>query len=67
MMERIKEVWEGLDMGAVVNKRELFLEFLVCARAGILLGILISPKKRVMVGCYNGGCVAEELEQDEIE
>ena len=67
MMERIKEVWDGLDVEAVVNKRELLLEFLVCALAGILLGILISPIKRVMIGCYNGDCVLEDPEQDEIE
>lgn len=67
MMERIKEVWDGLDVEAVVNKRELFLEFLVCALAGILLGILISPKKHVMIGCCNGDCVAADPEQDEIE
>lgn len=61
MMEIIKELWDGLDVEAVVNKRELILELLVCALAGILLGILISPKKSVMVDCYSGDC------EDEIE
>ena len=67
MLERIKELWDELDAEAVVNKKVLFLELLVCVLAGILLGIMVSPKKRVMIGCYNGDYVAEDEEQDEIE
>ncbi|MCI9074337.1 MAG: hypothetical protein HFH10_00760 [Dorea sp.] len=67
MIEKIKELWDELDAEAVVNKRELCLGLLVCTLAGILMGIMISPKKRVMIGCYNGDYMMDDAEQDEIE
>lgn len=67
MTERILELWDSLDSEIVVNKRELFLGLLVCMLAGILTGIMISPKKRMMIGCYNGDCMVEDSEQDERE
>lgn len=67
LLEKMQEFWDSLDMETVVNKKVLFLEFLVCVFAGILAGIIISPKKRVMVGCCNGDCIIEDVEQEEEE
>lgn len=67
MLDRIKGLWDSLDTETVVNKRELFLELAVCVLAGILLGIMISPRKHSMIGCYNGDCTVEEAGQDEID
>lgn len=67
IIEKMQEFWDSLDTETVVNKKVLFLELLVCVFAGVLAGIIISPKKRVMIGCCNGDCIIEETEQDEIE
>lgn len=67
IMEKMREFWDSLDAEVAVNKRVLFLELLVCVLTGILAGIMVSPKKRVMIGCYNGDCMVEETEQEETE
>ena len=67
ILEKMQEFWDGLDTETVVNKKVLFLELLVCVFAGVLAGIIISPKKRVMIGCYNGDCIIEDTEPDERE
>lgn len=61
-MKKIKEFWKSLEDMATVQKRELFLGLLCCTFAGILFGVFFGPKKRVMIGCYNGnteGCCAD--------
>ncbi len=67
IVEKMQEFWDSLDTETVVNRKVLFLELLVCVLAGVLAGMIFSPKKRVMIGCYNGDCMVEETEQDEID
>ena len=67
IMEKMQEFWDSLDTETVVNRKVLFLELLVCVLAGVLAGMIFSPKKRVMIGCYNRDCMVEETESDEIE
>ncbi|MCM1258560.1 MAG: hypothetical protein NC307_11985 [Roseburia sp.] len=54
MAKKFNELWESLDVPVLVNKREMVLVVTVCALAGILLGILFSPKKSTTIGSNNG-------------
>lgn len=65
-MKKIRLFWESLDDVATVSKRELFLELVCCALAGIVLGILFSPKKTMTIGCNNGNsCLDTNADTDE--
>ena len=47
-MEEIKKFWNSLDGVFIVRKRELFLGAL-CAMTGLSLGLLLSPRKTVVI------------------
>ena len=51
----IKRFWDSLDETTIVSKRELFLEIVATALAGIVLGMLLTPKKTVTIGSHNSG------------
>ncbi len=53
-MDRVKDLWDALDDVATIRKRELFFEFLTAVLAGILFGILFSPKSTMQIGSNNG-------------
>lgn len=54
MTKKCSELWESLNVPVLVNKREMVLGIMVCTLAGILLGILFSPKKHTTIGSNNG-------------
>ena len=54
MTEKIKACWKSLDRRIIVNQRELVLGLAVCPLAGIVTGIMLSPKKNVTIGSNNG-------------
>ena len=54
MNTKIKTAWTELNHNIVFNKRELVLGVTACTLAGILLGMLLSPKKNVTIGSNNG-------------
>ncbi len=54
MYEKVKKFWVCLNRNIVVNKRELFLGMACCTLAGILTGMMVSPKKTVTIGSHNG-------------
>lgn len=54
MAEKIKACWKSLDRRIIVNQRELVLGLAVCTLAGIVTGIMLSPKKNVTIGSNNG-------------
>ena len=54
MAEKIKACWKSLDRRIIVNQRELVLGLAVCTLAGIVTGIMLSPKKDVTIGSNNG-------------
>ena len=49
-MEEIKKYWNQLDGLVLVRKRELALGALLCATAGLSAGLLLSPRKTIVVG-----------------
>lgn len=54
MCKKLEKFWNSLDRAVVVNKRELVLGITACTLAGVLMGILLSPRKTVTIGRNNG-------------
>ena len=54
MCKKLEKFWNSLDRSIVVNKRELVLGLTACTLAGVLTGILLSPRKPVTIGSHNG-------------
>ena len=54
MTQKVKVFWKSLDRRIIVSQRELVLGLTVCALAGIVTGIALSPKKNVCIGSNNG-------------
>lgn len=70
MIKKMKNFWASLEGTTVISRRELFLEIAVCALAGILLGMIFTPKKTTIIGsgnsgngCNNGNDSAEKEEE----
>ncbi len=70
MIKKMKNFWYSLDGTTEISRRELFLEIAVCVLAGILVGMIFTPKKTVTIGsnnsgngCNNGGGSAEDEEE----
>ena len=53
MKEKIKTFWKSLDRIIVVNQRELVLGVAACTLAGMVVGLLASPRKCVTIGSNN--------------
>ena len=54
MCKKLEKIWNSLDRTILVNKRELVLGLTVCTLAGVVAGILLSPRKTVTIGSHNG-------------
>ena len=50
-MEEIKKYWDSLDGLMLIRKRELFLGGALCVMTGLTAGLLLSPRKKVVVEC----------------
>lgn len=55
MLRKMKTFWTSLDETTVISKRELFLEIVVCALAGLVLGMIFTPRKTTTIGSNNSG------------
>ena len=42
---KLKKAWEDTATPITVNKREMILEFALCALTGVVVGMLVSPRK----------------------
>ena len=49
-MEKIKNFWDSLDGLLLVRKRELALGGALCVMTGLCAGLLLSPRKTVVIG-----------------
>ena len=73
MTEKIQDCWKSLNRTIIVNQRELVLGVAACTLAGIVAGMLFSPRKNVTMGSYNSGngavvnATAGEEEPEEAE
>ena len=69
MKEKIKEFKESLTDIIFINKKEYLLTLAVCTLAGLLLGIIFSPKGDTTLGSFNGnnnnGSIDGDQDEDE--
>ena len=68
MIRKMKDFWTSLDEMKTISKRELFLEMVAVALTGIVLGMLLTPKKTVTIGSNNNcgnGCNCGNSNGDE--
>ena len=54
MQEKWKELQVVLEEMKTMKKREYFLMLAVCLLFGLVVGMLVSPRKQAMVGSNNG-------------
>ena len=66
MTKKCNELWQSLNVPVLVNKRELVLGIMVCTLAGILFGILFSPKKHTTIGSNNGNKIGRASCRDRV-
>ncbi|WMC93524.1 hypothetical protein [Kineothrix sp. MB12-C1] len=66
MQERWNELQDILEELKTMKKREYMLTLAVCVLSGLVVGMLISPKKRVMIGSNNGSNNINTLDEDEL-
>ncbi len=45
---------DSMDYDAIVNRKLLFFEMLAAVLAGIVFGMLFSPRKSIKIGNNNG-------------
>lgn len=49
----LSHLWASLDRKTTVSRRELVLSLALCALSGMVLGMLLSPRKHLVIGCNN--------------
>ena len=69
MIRKMKAFWTSLDETTVVSKRELFLEIVAVALAGLVLGLILTTKKTLTIGSHNSGngCNCGNSNGDDVE
>lgn len=70
MRKFLMEIFSNMEEEKIMTKKELLLTVSTCTLAGILLGILFSPKKKTMIGSHNGcynGCYPEDTMADDMD
>ena len=55
MTEKMQDCWKSLNRTIIVNQRELVLGVAACTLAGLVAGMLLSPRKNVTIGSNNSG------------
>lgn len=64
MFNKIKAFKESLSDDVVFVKREYLLTLAVCILGGILFGMIVTPKKALTIGSFNG-CGWNALDDDD--
>ncbi len=54
MKEKWQELQAVLEEMATIKKREYVLTLAVCILSGLVIGMLVSPRKKIMIGSHNG-------------
>ena len=66
-MKKIKEFWATLPENITVTRLDGILIAAICTLAGVIVGMLCSPRKELTVGCGNGCTTNHNWETDEEE
>ncbi len=54
MFDTITRAWTSLRKPASLSQREVILSTIACTMAGVVIGMLISPRKTVTLFSHNG-------------
>ena len=54
MCKKLVKTWNSLNRTILINQRELVLGIAACTLAGVVAGILLSPRKTMTIGSNNG-------------
>lgn len=53
-VSKLKTFWDSLGESTTVSKRELVLGLSTCLLSGMVVGMLVSPRKNMTIGSNNG-------------
>ena len=68
MFKKLAAFKESLNDDVIFNKKEYILTIMVCILGGILFGMIITPKKALTIGSFNGnGWEPKDLEDVKAE
>lgn len=62
MLTKLEQYWIDLNETILVNKREMVLGMAVCALAGMLTGMLLSPRKTMSVSTSHYAAAGNDRE-----
>lgn len=66
-MRKWKEFMESLPEEVTCTKKEVVGKVLIGALIGVIVGMMISPRKNQWFGCYNGSTIPGEQPSEEEE
>ena len=71
-MKKLKEFWKTLPETVTVTRLDGILIVTICALAGVIIGMLCSPRKTISIGCGNEaneihGLGGEDVSDEQIE
>lgn len=66
-MRKWKEFMESLPEEVTCTKKEVVGKVLIGALIGVIVGMMISPRKNQWFGCYNGSTIPGEQPSGEEE
>ena len=52
-MKKLKEFWKTMPETVTVTRLDGLLIVTICALAGVIIGMLCSPRKVISIGCGN--------------
>lgn len=64
-MKKLKESLATLSETMTITKRDGTLAILVAAFAGVIIGMLVSPRKNIKLGCGNGNATTNNWGMDD--
>lgn len=65
-MKKIKAYFDQLPEVFELKKKDGILIGGICILLGMIIGMLISPRRHQWYGCYNGSNFGKNMESDEI-
>ena len=66
-MKKWREFLDSLPNEVTCTKKDIAGTVLIGTLLGVIVGMLISPRKNQWFGCYNGNSVPEEQTDEEDE
>lgn len=64
-MKKLKEFWSTLPENVTFTRLDGFLIIAISVLAGVIIGMLCSPRKSITAGCGNGPTTINNLGTEE--